>query len=227
MEVNKNIMRKEDKIYESKYGMIPDSQTERLNYILGKKASNVEFNNNVMMIAKKMQKLKMIRLKFTMWKVVKPSARPRFSHRGTYINTYVPGAAEAGDWFAQFAKENDLPVIDTPCILNMNVYEKTPSSFNMTEKVLAELGFIRPWKRTGDFDNYAKAIADCIQHGMLKDDCLVIESTQKLFYSIKPHADIEILYYIEHPMSIVEKYKQAEMKSKARKALKNKRKKGR
>ena len=53
MEVNENIMRKEDKIYESKYGMIPDSQTERLNYILGKKASNVEFNNNVMMIAKK------------------------------------------------------------------------------------------------------------------------------------------------------------------------------
>ena len=134
-----------------------------------------------------------------MWKIVRPSARPRANRRGGYIRMYVPHARENGDWFEEFCKENQLPFIDTPCILNMTIYEKTPKSFSIKNKVLAELGVIRPWKRTGDFDNYAKGIADAIQHGMLKDDCLVIESTQKLFYSIKPHAEIEIRYMTKFP----------------------------
>ena len=121
-----------------------------------------------------------------MWKIVKPSARPRANTTRGFVHMYVPRAKENGDWFREFAKEEKLPYIETPCILNMKIYEKTPSSFSMKNRVLAELGFIRPWKRTGDFDNYAKGIADCIQHGMLSDDCLVIESTQKLYYSIKP-----------------------------------------
>ena len=69
----------------------------------------------------------------------------------------------------------------------------------MRDKVLAELGYIRPWKRTGDFDNYAKTIADSIQHGMLEDDCLIVSSKQDLFYSIKPHAKVKIVYYKKFP----------------------------
>lgn len=192
-------MNKMDERYHSLYGMIPDKQIDRIAYILGKKANNEKYNRYIQSEGKRIKKIKMKKITFTMWKVVKPSQRPRFNHRGPYIRTYVPHAKENGDWFAEFCKENELPFIETPCILNMNVYEKTPSSFNMKNKVLAELGIIRPWKRTGDFDNYAKGIADCIQHGMLKDDCLVIESTQKLFYSIKPHADIEIYYMEKFP----------------------------
>lgn len=196
-------MTREDKIYADQFGHIPDDQVDRVTYILGKKANNQKYNDMIMAEAKKVQKIRTTRLKFTMWKIVKPSARPRFNRRGAYIRTYVPHARENGDWFEEFAKENNLPRIETPCILNMKIYEKTPTSFSIKNKVLAELGVIRPWKRTGDFDNYAKGIADCIQHGMLKDDCLVIESTQKLYYSIKPHAEIEIIYYNKHPDEII------------------------
>ena len=196
-------MTREDKIYEEQYGHIPDDQLDRVTYILGKKADNKKYNDMIMAEAKKVQKIKTTRLKFTMWKIVKPSARQRFNRRGAYIRTYVPHARENGDWFEEFAKANNLPKIETPCTLNMKIYEKTPSSFSIKNKVLAELGVIRPWKRTGDFDNYAKGIADCIQHGMLKDDCLVIESTQKLYYSIKPHAEIEIIYYNKHPDDVI------------------------
>lgn len=192
-------MNKEDKLYQQEYGHIPDKQIDRITYILGKKANNQKFNEAIIKEAKKIKRIKMETINFTMWKVVKPSRRPRANTRGGYIHMYVPGAADAGNWFEQFAKENNLPFIETPCILNMDIYEKTPSSFSMIKKVLAELGVIRPWKRTGDFDNYAKGIADCIQHGMLKDDCLVIESTQRLFYSIKPHADVTIKYYTKFP----------------------------
>ena len=191
--------RREDIMYEQEYGHIPNDQLDRITYILGKKADNKKFNDMITTEAKKIKRIKSTRVKFTMWKIVKPSRRPRANTQRGYVHMYVPGAKEAGDWFEEFCKENNLPFIDTPCVLNMTIYEKTPSSFSIKNKVLAELGLIRPWKRTGDFDNYAKGIADCIQHGMLADDCLVIESTQKLFYSIKPHAEVEIIYMNKFP----------------------------
>lgn len=192
-------MRKEDTLYEQLYGDIPNDQLGRISYILGKRVNNKKYNDMIAREARRIKRIKTKKITFTMWKVVKPSQRPRFNHRGAYIRTYVPHARENGDWFAEFCKENNLPFIDTPCTLNMTIYEKTPSSFSMKNKVLAELGVIRPWKRTGDFDNYAKGIADAIQHGMLADDCLVIESTQKLFYSVKPHAEIELIYLEKWP----------------------------
>ena len=166
---------------------------------MGKKANNEKFNKMIIHEGNKIKRIKKHKLEFTMWKIVKPSARPRANTRSGYIRMYVPGAAQAGNWFEQFAKENNLPFIDTPCKIDMEIYEKTPSSFSIKNKVLAELGIIRPWKRTGDFDNYAKGIADCIQHGMLKDDCLVIDSRQTLYYSIKPHANISIEYFDKFP----------------------------
>lgn len=192
-------MNKEDLLYQKEYGDIPNTQLERIAYILGKKANNESFNKLIAREARKIKRIKTTKITFTMWKVVKPSRRPRANTTSGFVRMYVPGAKEAGDWFQQFCQENDLPFIETPCTLNMTIYEKTPSSFSIKNKVLAELGIIRPWKRTGDFDNYAKGIADCIQHGMLADDCLVISSRQELFYSIKPHADIEIIYMNEFP----------------------------
>lgn len=190
---------KEDELYEQQFGMIPNDKEERIQYILGKKSNNEKVLQNILNISKKFKRIKKHTIEFTMWKIVKPSARPRVNTRMGYINMYVPGAAESGNWFENFAKENKLPFIETPCELYIEIYEKTPSSFSMTKKVLAELGFIRPWKRTGDFDNYAKTIADAIQHGMLKDDCLIISSKQDLYYSIKPHANIKLIYMDKFP----------------------------
>lgn len=195
--------RKEDVLYEKEYGDIPNTQVDRIAYILGNKINNEEFNKVVAAYARKIKRIKKTTIEFTMWKVVKPSRRPRANTRSGYVRMYVPGAAEAGEWFQEFAKENNLPFIDTPCELDMIIYEKTPSSFSIRNKVLAELGVIRPWRRTGDFDNYAKGVADAIQHGMLSDDCLVIDSRQTLMYSIKPHACIKITYYNKHPDEII------------------------
>lgn len=191
--------KREDILYEQQYGHIPNKQIDRITYILGTKANNKKYNDMIMNEVKKIKKIKWKKIEFSIWKIVRPSPRPRATRRGGYIKMYVPHAKENGDWFSEFSEENKLPYIETPCKLNMTIYEKTPSSFSIKNKVLAELGIIRPWKRTGDFDNYAKGIADMIQHGMLKDDCLVVESTQKLFYSIKPHADIEISYMEKWP----------------------------
>ena len=135
-----------------------------------------------------------------MYKIWKPSARPRANTTRGYVHMYVPGAKEAGDWYENFAKENNLPKnIDTPCIIDIEIHEKTPSSFSIKKKILAELGLVRPWKRTGDVDNFCKSILDALQHYTLADDCLVVETNVKLFYSARPFAKVRIRYMEKFP----------------------------
>ena len=98
-------MTREDKIYQQEYGHIPDTQMDRIIYILGKRANDEKFNNMIAKEAKRLKRIKTKKIDFTMWKVVKPSRRPRANSRGGYIRMYVPGAAEAGNWFEEFAKE--------------------------------------------------------------------------------------------------------------------------
>ena len=89
--------------------------------------------------------------------------------------------------------------MSTPCTIDISIYLKTPTSFNIMKKVLAELGFIRPWNRS-DWDNFAKTVCDQIQHGMLSDDSLIIEGSVKKFYSIKPHIDVSGKYMSQFPI---------------------------
>lgn len=194
------IKHREDNAYTQAYGDIPNTQVERIAYILGKRASNEKFNHQIQLEAKRIKRIKKKTVKFTWYKIVKPSARPRANMRGGYVRMYVPRAAINGQWFEDFYKEHpELPYIDTPCVLDVTIYEKTPSSFSMKQKVIAELGIYRPWKRTGDFDNYAKTVADMMQHGMLEDDCLIVESHVSLKYSIKPRCEVAVTYMEKMP----------------------------
>lgn len=194
-----NVKTREDNAYKQKYGKIPDDKMERIAYILGNKAKNEKYNLEIQKVAKQIKRIKRHRVEFTFWKVVKPSARPRATMRAGYVQMYVPNAAAAGKWFEEYFKQSDLPRIDTPCTLEITVYEQTPSAFNKKQTVLAELGILRPWKRTGDFDNYAKTIADMLQHGMLADDCLIVSSRVELMYSIKPRCEIVMEYMDSFP----------------------------
>lgn len=190
---------REDAEYEEKFGKIPNDQLGRIAYILGKRVNDEKLQKEVESKAREIKRIKMKECNFTMWKIVKPSARPRHTDRGGYIQTYVPRARENGAWFEYFFGESDLPWIDTPCTIDIDVYEKTPSMFRRRDAVLAEMGIIRPCKRTGDVDNYAKTILDMIQHGMLAEDALVYKTEINRYYSIKPHADIKIKYMEKWP----------------------------
>jgi len=192
-------MTNNEETYETLFGNIPNDDEERLEYILGKKAGNSKFKDELDKVINKFRKIKKKKIEFTWYKVLKPSARPRVNTRMGFVHTYVPLAAENGKQFEKFCKENNLPYIDTPCEFNIKIYQKTPSAFSIKNKVLAELGFIRPWNRVGDFDNYAKSIADAAQHGMLSDDCLIISSKIEKFYSIKPRVFVQIIYYEKFP----------------------------
>lgn len=185
--------------YDDVYGEIPDDETERLDYLKSSRKNLAKFEQDLKVAVRRIKRIGSKKIKFTLWKVVRPSARPRVNNRRGFPHMYVPRAAENGKWFDEWYKKSDLPFISTPCKINIDVYVPTPTSWPLTKKVLAEMKLLRPWNRTGDIDNYCKSILDMIQHGMLSDDCLVIESTQRLYYSIKPHVDIEITYMNKCP----------------------------
>ena len=197
--MSKREIENEQRIYYEQYGDIPLNVEDRIAYILGKWATNDRINNDIIKRAKNIRRIKKEKIEFTMYKVLNPSARPRANTRMGYIKMYVPHAADNAEWFESYIKDKNLPIIETPCKMDIKIYEATPVSFSMRSTVLAELGLIRPWKRTGDVDNYAKSVLDMIQHGLLFDDCLVYSSTIDLLYSILPRVEVKIEYYSKFP----------------------------
>jgi Holliday junction resolvase RusA-like endonuclease len=186
-------VRRDDKLYQQLFGHIPDDKLERIAYIVGKRINNEKFNNYVQSEAKNIKQIKWKKLNFVMWRVPRASSRPRTTSAGGFPRIYVPYAADNRNWFNEYAKENELPLIETPCRIHLKVFEKTPSAFSIKNKLLAELGVLRPWRRGGgDIDNILKSVLDMMQPSVLKDDALVIDSRVELFYAAKPFTEVEV-----------------------------------
>lgn len=132
-----------------------------------------------------------------------PSHRPRLCG----YRVYVPGAAKN----QRFFHNNVLPTlkglfITTPCKVDVDIYCETPASFTKTQKLLAEMRILRPWGNTGDVDNYAKAVFDQMQPnearghvGIMSNDCLIVESTCRKFYSASPRYEVSISFMNKIP----------------------------
>jgi Holliday junction resolvase RusA-like endonuclease len=139
--------------------------------------------------------------------IPEPSHRPRLSG----YRVYVPGAAKNQRFFNKHVlpKLHDL-FITKPCKVDLDIYCPTPKSFNRTQKIIAEMGILRPWVNTGDVDNYAKAALDMIQPnekrghiGIMENDCLVYEMMSRKFYSINPRYVLSITYMDTVPSEII------------------------
>ena len=120
-------VKKENEMYKAAYGDIPNDPLDIIAWILGKRINNKKLNDDITATAKKTQRMKKTTVEFTMYKVWKPSARPRVNSRGAYMNIYVPHAKENGDWFEDYYKKHpELPKVSTPCEIVIEVYERTP-----------------------------------------------------------------------------------------------------
>ena len=84
-------------------------------------------------------------------------------------------------------------MITTPCKFTCRSYLPIPKSMSAIEKILAEMGLIRPITKP-DWDNIGKTYSDMIQGMLLLDDSLIIEGVSKKYYSTKPRVEIYIEY---------------------------------
>jgi Holliday junction resolvase RusA-like endonuclease len=171
----------------SKYGNIKDNYNERLDYLLNNtKLINKDVYNEISRISS----ITWNKLSYIIYLLPKGTPRPRCGKHGVF---YVKDAKKYKKLFEDFAKVNDITLITTPTKFHCISYLPIPTTMKPVDKVLAELGFIRPTSKP-DWDNLAKCYCDMIQDILLYDDSLIIEGSSKKFYSVKPRIEVYIEY---------------------------------
>lgn len=175
--------------YNEKYGDIPSDYEGRMNYLLNSlnlKRQKTEVFELISNIAK----IKMKRISYVIYLLPKATPRPRSGKNGIF---YVQGAKDNRKLFMNFMKNQEFNIITTPTKFYCNAYFPIPSSMNASEKICAELGFIRPISKP-DWDNVAKTYCDMCKGFLIYDDNLIIEGISKKYYSVKPRIEITIDY---------------------------------
>lgn len=176
--------------YEKSYGDIPDSKEGIMNKLLSEtdlKRQKKDIFNEM----ERINKIKWKQFRFTIFMLPKSTPRPRFTSRGNMF--YVKGAKDNKKIFYEAMKDSGFPMIHTPMKFCCTSYLPIPSGMSKIDRILAEMGFIRPISKP-DFDNLAKTYADMIQGIVMIDDALIIEGISKKYYSHKPRIEIIIDY---------------------------------
>lgn len=202
--------RKQKKInYDINYSGIPLDYYDRLSYM----TDLYKLSENKMdeIIAKKInmeRNLTYYDLNIVLYEEPEGTPRPRFRlvNRKNFANQAITNSSfvhvysiNAKDDFLYMRRlmETELlslnQLINTPCIIEFDAYFKTPSSFSITDKFMAELGLINPITKP-DWDNMGKKYSDMYNHNVWLDDSLVKKGTVEKFYSILPRVEIKLRY---------------------------------
>lgn len=187
-------MDKEEKEYHDKYQTVPRDFLDRLSYLL----SELKIKKHASQIFDRAESISNIKWNnFSLCIFLEPKAtpRPRSGFGGKVF--YVKGAALNRKRFKKFMDSIEQPMITTPMKFKCTTYFPIPSSMNKVEKILAELGYIRPISKP-DWDNVGKTYSDMVQEQLVLDDSLIIEGKVSKFYSAKPRVEISIEYMDEH-----------------------------
>lgn len=193
--------------------MIPKDYQERINWIIDTyKISDAKLKDIIDTKNKMLQQMYyMPELFVVIYEIPEGSPRPRarfIKSKGNnilanarsnpgFIQVYsITGAADK-KFMQEFKTNSDFDFLEsliyTPCSVKYNAYFKTPSIFNSKEKMLAELGMIRPLSKP-DFDNVEKKYSDMYTGNIWVDDSIVIESNFNKYYSELPRIEITLRY---------------------------------
>lgn len=179
--------------YKKEYGHIPVESTRLLSYLMSTMDIS-KIKKNILLEANRIANIHWSTFHFTIFMLPKASPRPRYSSKGHMF--YVKGASDNKKIFQEAMKDSDFPIINTPMKFCCTSYLPIPNTMKKHEKILAEMGLIRPISKP-DFDNLAKTYSDMIQGTVMTDDALIVEGISKKYYSCKPRIEIIIEYMDE------------------------------
>jgi Holliday junction resolvase RusA-like endonuclease len=195
--------------YETKYQGIPTNYYERLNYMCD--IFNISESKYNEILAKKqtmLENLYYYDLDIILYEEPEGSPRPRtrIVNRKNFMNEAISNSnfvhvysitGKEDSVFMQRLMQQDLLnlqcLIDTPCIIEFNCFFKTPDSFSITDKFLAEIGIIGYIPKP-DWDNIGKKYSDMYNHNIWIDDSYVTDGRVRKFYSILPRVEIKLRY---------------------------------
>lgn len=199
------------KLYEQKYNDIPRDFNQRIQWMYdhyhmtdSKVCSIIDMQNQMMNSMQFSNELYII-----LYEEPEGSPRPRARYINKsnltrsakdypgYIQVYSLTGASDRKFMKRMIEDNDLDTVNkliyTPSIVQYDAYIRTPSAFNSSEKVLSELGYIRPICKP-DFDNIEKKYSDMYNGNIWVDDSIVISATLNKWYSILPRIEIRLRY---------------------------------
>lgn len=193
--------------------MIPKDYQERINWIIDTyKISDAKLKDIIDTKYEMLQQMYyMPELYVVIYEIPEGSPRPRarfIKSKGNnilanarsnpgFIQVYSITGASDKKFMQEFKTNSDFDFLEsliyTPCSVKYDAYFKTPSIFNAKEKMLAELGMIRPLSKP-DFDNVEKKYSDMYTGNIWVDDSIVIESNFNKYYSELPRIEITLRY---------------------------------
>ena len=136
-------MKKIEKDYQERYGNIPNDNNERFLYMLNSMRLTPRMKHDIQSQKQNIKKIKWHSLDFIIYLLPKATPRPR--HNGRNNIFYVTGAKENKDIFKSIiTKYKNVNIITTPCKFTCVSYLPIPKSMSNKERILAELGLIRP-----------------------------------------------------------------------------------
>ena len=195
--------------YEEKYKGIPLDYKERLNWLYEKlnisesQAYNILYQRDSML-----NTLQYYQTLIVLYEEPEGSPRPRFRivnrknlsnmaiSNPNFIHVYSLTGKEDNQYMKRLINEEIMQIdgiICTPSIVDMNLFFKTPTYFNKSETILAEIGLERPIYKP-DWDNAGKKYSDMFNENIWLDDAFTIEGTVRKFYSVLPRVEIRIKY---------------------------------
>ena len=173
-----------NKRYKELYNDLPDNYDKQIQYINSHYRIDYDKVNKAI---EEISNIKWSTLKFSFNVIPQPACRPRLSN-GIF---YVEGAKENWNYVHKIIQDAD--VIHTACKLYVETYFPIPNSMTASEKLLAQMKYIRPIG-SGDWDNLGKTYSDAIQRTLIINDNIIISGTVEKYYCLKPRVDVTIEY---------------------------------
>ena len=195
--------------YDEKYSSIPKDYNERLSWMINNYNLSPSKMDSIIDRKRNMENsLSYYNFKIILYEDPEGAKRPRFRlvnrknymnaamSSGQFVHVYSPNAAEDHMFMHRMLGSELLSLqgfIQTPCQVCLNVYFKTPSYFNNSDTILAEIGLHRHIQKP-DWDNIGKKYTDMFNANLWLDDNLVIDGEVHKYYSILPRVEIYIRY---------------------------------
>lgn len=196
--------------YEKKYSHIPIDFKERLSWLYDTlKISDTQAYEILAERDRMLNSLQYYDTMIILYEVPEGSPRPRFRivnrknlsnmamANSEFVHVYSLTGHEDNVFMKRLIEKEEFDALDrmicTPCIIDINAYFKTPSYFNKSQTILAEIGLERPITKP-DWDNAAKKYSDMFNANVWLDDTLVIDGSIHRYYSVLPRVEIRLRY---------------------------------
>lgn len=196
--------------YDQRYSMIPREFDKRLSWICDKYKINESKYDSIL----SKRDIMLNSMYYSVYRVIlyedpEGSPRPRFRlvnrknlanmavANSNFVQVYSITGASDRVFMKRLMNTNELyelsNIIYTPCDVEYFTFNKTPSYYNGTDQILAEIGLIRPIAKP-DWDNIGKKYSDMYNGNVWIDDTCVIRGVVDKFYSVLPRIEITLRF---------------------------------